>query len=86
MSHEKSITVERDGRHYNLDNVGPDKGRQLGRSYATNDNAVAAAKVRSRNYDPETNRQTDEYGRARTVKYGHKKKRKTKGGLVETNP
>lgn len=52
MSHEKSITVEREGRHYVLDNSGPDKGKVLGpkNGFKTQKEANLYAKKRSRLY------------------------------------
>lgn len=52
MSHEKSVTVKRGGRWYNLDSAGPDKGRILGsqKGFKTAAEAVAAAKARSRRF------------------------------------
>ena len=49
MGHENSITVKRGGRWFNLDNSGVNKGGVLGskRGFATQKNAVAAAKGRS---------------------------------------
>ena len=49
----------------NFDTSGPDAGKQLGRSHKTRNEAVRAAKIRSRNFDPNTGRQTDTLGRSR---------------------
>lgn len=53
MSHEKSITVERDGRYYVLDNSGKDKGKILGsqKGYATKKTANTYARARSKSFD-----------------------------------
>ena len=53
MSHEKSITVERDGRHFVLDNSGFGKGNVLGakRGYKTQREANAYAKKRSKSFN-----------------------------------
>ena len=52
MSHENSITVERDGRFYVLDNSGDDKGKVLGpkNGFSTKASANAYARKRSREY------------------------------------
>ena len=53
MAHEKSITVKKGGRYYNLDNSGGGKGNVLGRQggYSTEREAVKAAKRRSDKYE-----------------------------------
>ena len=50
--HEKSETVQKGKRWYNLDTVGLDKGRILGskKGYATMKEAVSAAERRSIKY------------------------------------
>jgi hypothetical protein len=52
VSHENSITVERDGRFYVLDNSGSDKGKVLGpkRGFSSLSEANDYAKKRSREY------------------------------------
>jgi hypothetical protein len=54
MSHEMSETIKgKDGRWYNVDTVGKDKGRVLGnkKGYSTVKEAVDAAKKRSKSFD-----------------------------------
>jgi hypothetical protein len=68
MAHEKSITRQlRNGRFGNFDNSGPNKGKRLPGSFKTMKEAVRAAKIRSKNFNPKTKRQTDPLGRRRTV-------------------
>ena len=71
MGHEKSITRPvKGGRHANFDNAGPNRGKQLGGTHKTNREAVKQAKIRSKNFNPKTGRQTDKFGRKRTVDPG----------------
>lgn len=53
MSHEKSETIKKGGRWYNVDASGTDRGRILGnrQGYATAAEAVKAAKRRSGKYE-----------------------------------
>ncbi len=52
MPHEKSETVKRGSRWYNVDTVGKDKGRILGSpgGFTTQKKASAAAEARSRRF------------------------------------
>ena len=80
MGHEKSKTVEIDGRWYNLDTSGTDKGRILGnkKGYATSEKAVGSAKRRSRLYEnkPERHGVRPEYIKSKrtTTKLGKRPK------------
>ena len=58
MAHEKSETIQKGKRWYNLDTVGLDKGRVLGskKGYSTMEEAVDAAKRRSKRYGKLTQR------------------------------
>lgn len=53
MAHEKSETVKRGSRWFNIDTVGKDKGRVLGnqKGFATSQEAVSAAKKRSQSFN-----------------------------------
>ena len=53
MVHEKSITVERDGKHFLLDSVGSNKGQNLGPKggFKTEKEAKKFAEKRSRSFD-----------------------------------
>ncbi len=68
MGHENSITRPvKGGRFANFDNAGPNRGKQLGGTFKTEREAVRQAKIRSKNFNPKTGRQTDKFGRKRTV-------------------
>ena len=86
MAHEKSITVKKAGRYWNLDNSGGGKGKVLGNQsgYKTEAGAVKAAKRRSKKYEtrgkaPDTKNPLNlGYGinrnpRGRRAKHSHKK-------------
>ncbi len=66
MGHEKSITRPvKGGRFANFDDAGPNRGKQLGGTFKTEREAVHQAKIRSKNF--KAGRQTDKFGRKRTV-------------------
>lgn len=81
MSHEKSITITRDGKHYNIPSVinGKQvsareaeayavKNNSLGKAYNTIESAVEAAKKRSSSFDGtvyDTERKKQRYDNAR---------------------
>ncbi len=66
MGHENSITRKvKGGRFANFDDAGPNRGKQLGGTFKTEREAVNQAKIRSKNFSG--GRQTDKFGRKRTV-------------------